>query len=282
MRRPSEATGFFKKITQLAAIAFACAVMTVGFASMSPSVAGNQSVDEFAEAFKAAYAVRDTAALERMLYLKGTPDFKAQVSKDAVMLEAGEKVISVKVVDAKPGDSKSLILNGNTYVPNVTVLNRLDVKIGQSGGSYGRYFVVGKTPSGVLAIGGIELSGEAVVWKPAADVPKPKTAEAFAKAWKAAYNAKDNATLAKMLHLSGTPDGFADLLVGLSEAWGSVDSVSLVNYKDVAKIQNGNKYVRNVTDLKTLKYKGDGSRGEFAIGKTPEGYYAIAGVKRAE
>jgi hypothetical protein len=274
MSRSNEATGFFKMMNQLSAMVFACAVTAAGFASMSPSVAGSQSVIEFAKAFKAAYAARDTAALEAMLYLKGTPDFKAQVTRDAVQLEAGKKAISVKVVDAEPSDSKPEILNGNTYVPNVTVLKQLIAN--------GRYFVVGKTPSGKLAIGGIKLSGKAVVWKPAADVPKPKTAEAFAKAWKAAYNAKDNATLAKMIHLSGTPDGIADLQMSLAEAWGSVESVSLVEYKAVAMTQNGNKYVRNVTDLKTLKYEGDGGSGEFAIGKTPEGYYGIAGVKRAE
>ena len=79
-----------------------------------------------------------------------------------------------------------------------------------------------------------------------------------------------------------TLDDFADFILAFAEHWGSVTSVNLVDHKDDAMALNGNSYVPNLTDLKRVDFEGDQSSGAFSIGKTSGGYYAIAGIKRAE
>ena len=85
-----------------------------------------------------------------------------------------------------------------------------------------------------------------------------------------------------MYYLAGTPDDFAEFMIAFSEPWGSVTSVKLTDHEDGPQPLNGNEYVPNLTDLRRVEYKGDQSSGKFSIGKTPEGYYAISGVRRAD
>ena len=256
------------------------AFVMIGLVTSSKYARADQTVEQFAQAFKVAYESRNAAALKRMLYLEGTPDMKQSILKEAVILPKDEKVLRLEVVAAKLSDSKPKVMNGNTYVPNIKVLNRFDVVLGQSGGSYGRFFVVGRTPSGNLAIGGIRPSGKLKPWKVPAGVPKPKTAEAFIKTWKAAYNAGDGKTIAKMYHFEGAPDDLVELALLFSEPDGSINSVKLAPHAGGSKTINGNLYVANATNLKVVKFAGVQTSGSFVIGKTSGGYYAISSWKR--
>jgi len=277
------ATQVLKNTTGLQATVLALVLAIAGIVA-SPQLAGagarnGQTVETFAETFRAAYGARDTAVLKSMLYLDGTPDMTRSILTKAVALPEDGEVVGVTVVTADPADSEPRTLNGNIYVANIAVLNRIEVEVSQGGGTFKRFFVVGETPAGDLAIGGIKLAGEAIAWKAAEDAPRPETAEAFVEAYKAAYNAGDGATIAKMFYFEGTPDDLADFALAFSEPWGSITSVKLVAYQDASRTVEGRTYVPNLTDLQRVEYSGEQSRGVFSIGRTPEGFYAISGMK---